>query len=228
MLLRGLAEEVVYEDLVAQRHAGRLAAVICDGNPDGPARIRTHADAGAAESKELRNQTEYELKAPRLALRRTRDARKVPMQSGGQHSSLTEFSGSRAESPVRRLIRKDDKPYQCSRVSSRANTDNFNRDGDIRPRRPAFHPVLESLPRWLVQSRATISEPGTPRSGRCCRCHAANFFWGAPVSINIEKRCNHYRLIVACMLSGASRNRPVIVGWSTALRGEVINETISL
>ena len=50
------------------------------------------------------------------------------------------------------------------------------------------------------------------------------FFLGAPVSINIEKRCNHYRLIVACMLSGASRNRPVIVGWSTALRGEVINE----
>ena len=38
------------------------------------------------------------------------------------------------------------------------------------------------------------------------------FFLGAPVSINIEKRCNHYRLIVACMLSGASRNRPVIVG----------------
>ena len=49
------------------------------------------------------------------------------------------------------------------------------------------------------------------------------FFW-APVSINIEKRCNHYRLIVACMLSGASRDRPVIVGWSTALRGQVINE----
>ena len=33
MLLRGLAEEIVYEDLVAQLHAGRLAAVICDGNP---------------------------------------------------------------------------------------------------------------------------------------------------------------------------------------------------
>ena len=46
------------------------------------------------------------------------------------------------------------------------------------------------------------------------------------MSINIEKRCNHYRLIVACMLSGASRNRPVIVGWSTALRGEVINESL--
>jgi hypothetical protein len=28
------------------------------------------------------------------------------------------------------------------------------------------------------------------------------------------------------MLSGASRNRPVIVGWSTALRGEVINESL--
>ena len=51
------------------------------------------------------------------------------------------------------------------------------------------------------------------------------FFW-APVSINIEKRCNHYRLIVACMLSGASRDRPVIVGWSTALRGQVINESL--
>ena len=32
-----------------------------------------------------------------------------------------------------------------------------------------------------------------------------------------RRRCNHYRLIVACMLSGASRDRPVIVGWSTAL-----------
>ena len=32
MLLRGLAEEVVYEDSVAQRYAGLLAAVICDGN----------------------------------------------------------------------------------------------------------------------------------------------------------------------------------------------------
>ena len=32
MLLRGLAEEVVYENLVAQRYAGLLAAVICDGN----------------------------------------------------------------------------------------------------------------------------------------------------------------------------------------------------
>ena len=51
------------------------------------------------------------------------------------------------------------------------------------------------------------------------------FFW-APVSINTEKRCNHYRLIVACMLSGASRHRPVIVGWSTALRGQVINESL--
>jgi hypothetical protein len=33
MLLRGLAEEIVYEDSVAQLYAGRLAAVICDGNP---------------------------------------------------------------------------------------------------------------------------------------------------------------------------------------------------
>ena len=28
------------------------------------------------------------------------------------------------------------------------------------------------------------------------------------------------------MLSGASRDRPVIVGWSTALRGQVINESL--
>jgi hypothetical protein len=33
MLLRGLAEEIVYDDSVAQLYAGRLAAVICDGNP---------------------------------------------------------------------------------------------------------------------------------------------------------------------------------------------------
>src|SRR5436189_2612825 len=44
--------------------------------------------------------------------------------------------------------------------------------------------------------------------------------------MNIEKRCNHFRLIVACMLSGASRDRPVIVGWSTAHRGRVINESL--
>jgi hypothetical protein len=37
----------------------------------------------------------------------------------------------------------------------------------------------------------------------------ANFFLD-PVSMMIEKRCNHYRQIVACMLSGASRDRPVI------------------
>ena len=40
------------------------------------------------------------------------------------------------------------------------------------------------------------------------------------VSMN-RKRCNHYRLIVACILSGASQDRPVIVGWSTAPRGLV-------
>ena len=50
-----------------------------------------------------------------------------------------------------------------------------------------------------------------------------NFLLDA-VSMNIEKRCNHYRLIVACMLSGASQDRPVIVGWSTAPRGQVIEE----
>ena len=46
------------------------------------------------------------------------------------------------------------------------------------------------------------------------------------VSINFEKRCNHYRLILACMLSGASRDRPVIVGRSTAPRGQVIEESL--
>jgi hypothetical protein len=33
MLLRGLAEEIVYDDSVAQLYAGRLDAVICYGNP---------------------------------------------------------------------------------------------------------------------------------------------------------------------------------------------------
>ena len=46
------------------------------------------------------------------------------------------------------------------------------------------------------------------------------------VSMNIEKRCNHYTLIMACMLSGASQDRPVIVGWSTAPRGQVIQENL--
>ena len=35
-----------------------------------------------------------------------------------------------------------------------------------------------------------------------------------------------YRLILACMLSGVSRDRPVIVGWSTAPRGQVIEESL--
>jgi hypothetical protein len=52
-----------------------------------------------------------------------------------------------------------------------------------------------------------------------------NFFVGA-VSINFEKRCNHYRLIVACMLSGVRPIHPEIVGWSTAPRGRVINESL--
>jgi hypothetical protein len=33
MLLRGLAEEVVYEDSLAQLYASLLAAAICNGNP---------------------------------------------------------------------------------------------------------------------------------------------------------------------------------------------------
>jgi hypothetical protein len=45
------------------------------------------------------------------------------------------------------------------------------------------------------------------------------------ISIALEP-LDHYRLIVACMPSGASRDRPVIVGWSTALRGQVINESL--
>ena len=56
-------------------------------------------------------------------------------------------------------------------------------------------------------------------------CRLGSFFW-TPVSMNIEKRCNHYRLIVACMLSGASQDRSVIVGWSTAPRGQVNKESL--
>ena len=59
------------------------------------------------------------------------------------------------------------------------------------------------------------------------RCHggSANFFLGARLDQYREK-VQYYRLIVACMLSGASRDRPEIVGWSTALRGQVINESL--
>ena len=45
-------------------------------------------------------------------------------------------------------------------------------------------------------------------------------------SRSYRKRCNHYTLIVACMLSGASQDRPVIVGWSSAPRGQVIKESL--
>ena len=56
------------------------------------------------------------------------------------------------------------------------------------------------------------------------RPRLCKFFWSA-VSINFEERRNHYRLILACMMCGVSRDRPVIVGWSTAPRGQVINES---
>ena len=49
---------------------------------------------------------------------------------------------------------------------------------------------------------------------RRCPAAALHFFWGA-VSIDYEKRCNHYGLIRACMLSGARRVHPVIVRWPT-------------
>ena len=51
---------------------------------------------------------------------------------------------------------------------------------------------------------------------------------GTPVYRSNGERVGQieYRLIVACMLSGASRDRPVIVGWSTAIRGQVINESL--
>ena len=81
-------------------------------------------------------------------------------------------------------------------------------------------------------SRSISRHPGQRRETDCVaglrgfEPPNVRFFFWAPVSINIEKRCNHYRLIVACMLSGASRDRPVIVGWSTALRGQVINESL--
>ena len=57
-------------------------------------------------------------------------------------------------------------------------------------------------------------------------CWALQIIFGGAVSINFERRCNHYRLILACMLSGVSRDRPVIVGWSTAPRGQVIEESL--
>ena len=92
---------------------------------------------------------------------------------------------------------------------------------------PRFSPRGRSLPANLRRLSKTTRYRGILRIRFGCRPAAALqiFFW-APVSINIEKRCNHYRLIVACMLSGASRDRPVIVGWSTALRGQVINESL--
>ena len=67
-----------------------------------------------------------------------------------------------------------------------------------------------------------IANPGHESTALQTLC---KFFWGA-VSINFEKRCNHYRLILACMLSGVSRDRPVIVGWSTAPRGQVIEVSL--
>ena len=87
-----------------------------------------------------------------------------------------------------------------------------------------FEPSAQAIRNWVAQADR---DEGRREDGLTTLSRPAAalqiFFW-APVSINIEKRCNHYRLIVACMLSGVSRDRPVIVGWSTALRGQVINE----
>jgi hypothetical protein len=69
------------------------------------------------------------------------------------------------------------------------------------------------------------SRPSARAVLRLITSSTLKFFWGA-VSINFEKRCNHYRLILACMLSGVSRDRPMIVGWSTAPRGQVIEESL--
>jgi hypothetical protein len=70
-----------------------------------------------------------------------------------------------------------------------------------------------------------IQKPKNPKPSGTGKPGLQIFFW-APVSINIEKRCNHYRLIVACMLSGVRSIHPEIVGWSTAPRGQVINENL--
>ena len=77
--------------------------------------------------------------------------------------------------------------------------------------------------RW--SSLLSRSKTSQASSRGVSRSSIWKFFWGA-VSINFEKRCNHYRLILACMLSGVSRDRPVIVGWSTAPRGQVIEESL--
>ena len=46
----------------------------------------------------------------------------------------------------------------------------------------------------------------------------AGFFSGRRLDELIEKRCNHYRQIMGCMLSRSRRVRPVIVNCSTANR----------
>src|SRR3974390_1536133 len=62
------------------------------------------------------------------------------------------------------------------------------------------------------------------RYKKCLRCSGRNGFvipisrkdCGATLGLGSIKRCNHYRQIVACMLSGVSRVHPVIAGCSTA------------
>ena len=54
---------------------------------------------------------------------------------------------------------------------------------------------------------------------------SANFFLGARLDYDREK-VQSLQANSRCMLSGANRDRPVIVGWSTALRGQVINESL--
>ena len=72
-----------------------------------------------------------------------------------------------------------------------------------------------SPPRYL---RATLTFKTLLRMPSFDATHYGFAIAGGAVDELTEKTCNHYRQIVACMLSGASRDRLVIVGWSTANR----------
>src|ERR1700738_34642 len=55
------------------------------------------------------------------------------------------------------------------------------------------------------------SETNYPKPG----LWTANLFFWTTGAMKDRQRCNHHRRIVGCVLSGARRVHPVIVGWST-------------
>jgi hypothetical protein len=68
----------------------------------------------------------------------------------------------------------------------------------------------------------TLPSPQLPMNVMPDRSLASPKFLDAVFDELIDKRCNHYREMMGCLLSGSRRVRPVIVGCSTASPAQAI------